>query len=765
MNDQIRFLCAELRLSESSVYKLDTELRDYNDRENRALDKINEEVDTAKSELESAVKLLKERIEHLKQDDRWKEVQKAQQIAKENKVDLDFKHGSLLTTLQNELGTLQRAGNSEIQECEKYLQNRKTEQNRVIASIWTTRTVEYLEHEKRRRAKALKSASSRIPVQSSATSQPLSGATGISPDEVYENSTEEEEDDEQTLSKSPLPLDSGKGTRTPSPDDLIGELRAANKITSERLEKQIQHFQEALIEKGEEYRRVEDIFRFETQNLEGLQQATAVWGQYQQLSEIVDDLREQYQTFYPDKLLPLEVVLITRTPDLENCILDPKPEPVPKPKPKPKIEPSNEGDTNTGNNMTDETYRSAFAMKDLPKFSGEKGNDPQCHLFDFADFMLVICKIDTDNPSIEQSVDVINRFAASLKNKARQWFGFTYDKLTTVEKTPEKWKEIVKAFLLEFSLIGATLEEREAAVRKLKWDPAKQAFDSFLFEFRVLMKAIQCEPSRQLALFVMAMPMSMYSVLNTATEVEQAIQSAKRAIGIGLVAPMDTTLLSKSAETPKQPETKTPTATDTPVPSVPFMVMASPTPKLPSGQTSLETLAGSIEGLHFRMDQNYRPFRGRNSGYRGQNRRWNNQKSGGWRGGRSGRNFGRKPYYQRGGQGSSGRGQGQYQRQDGQNQNQRPGGRGQRQEDGEGCGFCHRRSHSIHQCYNLEQALKDKGCNTFRSGFVPRGRQKPSPQASGSIAANQSACQTVTEVTPEMQTLMEQYFKANSASN
>ena len=97
--------------------------------------------------------------------------------------------------------------------------------------------------------------------------------------------------------------------------------------------------------------------------------------------------------------------------------------------------------------------------------------------------------------------------------------------------------------------MGATAEEREAALRNLKWDPNKSSLDEFLFQFRVTVKAADCDPTRQLALFMMAVPLTMYSVLNTATTIDEAMASTKKAVGMGLMAPVDKTALATTLAT------------------------------------------------------------------------------------------------------------------------------------------------------------------------------------------------------------------------
>ena len=109
--------------------------------------------------------------------------------------------------------------------------------------------------------------------------------------------------------------------------------------------------------------------------------------------------------------------------------------------------------------------------------------------------------------------------------------------LRSEEKTLEKWAEIHKSFVAYYTILGRTEEEKERAVRRLKWEPEKQSFEEFLLKYRAMMEGLKDEISeaRKLTLFIFAMPQELCSMLINLTDVESAVKTVTRAIGMGMV--------------------------------------------------------------------------------------------------------------------------------------------------------------------------------------------------------------------------------------
>ena len=182
-----------------------------------------------------------------------------------------------------------------------------------------------------------------------------------------------------------------------------------------------------------------------------------------------------------------------------------------------------------------------FQLRDIPKFYGFKDDDPHCHLAEFKDFLSVTLAINLKEiekmDKTESVIRIIDLFSFSLKDRAKYWFCSKYEELTDGEKTVEIWNKIRKEFETNFCLIGSSQEEREMALRNLKWQPSKQSFDDFLMHFRAVLKTIGGDESKQLVYFVMAMPLQFYTLLSIEKDLSGAIEAVKKAIGIGLLNP------------------------------------------------------------------------------------------------------------------------------------------------------------------------------------------------------------------------------------
>ena len=138
-----------------------------------------------------------------------------------------------------------------------------------------------------------------------------------------------------------------------------------------------------------------------------------------------------------------------------------------------------------------EQFGLAYSIRDIPTFDGKGDSLPHTHMIEFGDFLVITGSEFNDLPREPQVddreyhraviKDVISKFKASLKGKPRLWFEMQYPTPDDEPKTKETYEKMVSAFITEHNPTGSTREQHIMAWRSLKWDPAQEGLDDFVY--------------------------------------------------------------------------------------------------------------------------------------------------------------------------------------------------------------------------------------------------------------------------------------------
>ena len=233
----------------------------------------------------------------------------------------------------------------------------------------------------------------------------------------------------------------------------------------------------------------------------------------------------------------------------------------------------------------DEERTHYWSLRDIPKFEG-KGEQPFSHLMEFEDYLIASgVRVDPDEDENGRRVDVdyrdiINKFKASLKNNARVWYSMYIDGRITDLYSEAGWKTIKSKFLTYFNPIGSTKEQQIKAWKELKWKPEEEKLTDFVFRFSQLAHELAYTDEQQIAHFVLCIPRGLYSYLEGAKTVPDAVENLRKGIALGGLDTFNSASTSKTTDDSK--------------PSVPFMAVKEYRPKITTEDT-LRVVTESIQ--------------------------------------------------------------------------------------------------------------------------------------------------------------------------
>ena len=103
---------------------------------------------------------------------------------------------------------------------------------------------------------------------------------------------------------------------------------------------------------------------------------------------------------------------------------------------------------------------------------------------------------------------------------------------------------MVSSFITEHNPIGSTREQQIMAWQNLKWDPAQERLDDFVYKFRRIATELGYNADENLDYFNCCVPSHLYLYLQGATTIKEAMENIKRACALGGVsvqaAPVET---------------------------------------------------------------------------------------------------------------------------------------------------------------------------------------------------------------------------------
>ena len=164
-------------------------------------------------------------------------------------------------------------------------------------------------------------------------------------------------------------------------------------------------------------------------------------------------------------------------------------------------------------------------MRNLPKFSGEKTESADNHLYAFDDY-LQIQQINVADANVAQ---IITRFGYSLFGKAKKWFN--QGRVGRPHATVANWNALKEQFRQQFNPVGNTREEQMASWRNIKWD-GNETLGEFSYSVTQLGKALGLNDQHILDTFKLGLPSNIYVNLVHIYGMQATLNMAKRLMAV-----------------------------------------------------------------------------------------------------------------------------------------------------------------------------------------------------------------------------------------
>ena len=122
-------------------------------------------------------------------------------------------------------------------------------------------------------------------------------------------------------------------------------------------------------------------------------------------------------------------------------------------------------------NMAQGRGNGRWSLKDLPQFRGKRDGieHPSTHLMEFEDALeamgIQVRGYEENDDNIGATIgNIVNKFKASLKNKARRWHQTS---ILQDPRTPQQWEELKTKFKAKYNPVGSTQEQQIKAWKGL----------------------------------------------------------------------------------------------------------------------------------------------------------------------------------------------------------------------------------------------------------------------------------------------------------
>ena len=205
-----------------------------------------------------------------------------------------------------------------------------------------------------------------------------------------------------------------------------------------------------------------------------------------------------------------------------------------------------------------------WSLKDLPQFHGKRDGieHPSTHLMEF-EYALEALGIQVEDFNAEANdvrnliESVVNKFKASLKNKARRWYQAS---ILQDPRTPQEWEELKQKFKARYNPVGSTQEQQIKAWKGLEWDPTVESLDDFTYRFIELAEGMGIGQEQRLHSFNWCLPGNLHLYTQGSQTIQEALTKLKRGMALG-------TGLGVNSGNPLETETGT-TGGTTAIPSI-----------------------------------------------------------------------------------------------------------------------------------------------------------------------------------------------------
>ena len=194
-------------------------------------------------------------------------------------------------------------------------------------------------------------------------------------------------------------------------------------------------------------------------------------------------------------------------------------------------------DSDLEENMVQNRGNGRWSLKDLPQFHGKRDGleHPSTHLMEFEDTLeamgIQVRNFDANDDDIGDKIEnLVNKFKASLKNKARRWYQIS---ILQDPRTPQQWEELKVKFKAQYIPVGSTQEQQIKAWKGLEWDPTVESLDDFTYEFIELAEGMGIGQEQRLYSFNCCLPGNLYLYTQGNQTIKEALTKLKRGMASG----------------------------------------------------------------------------------------------------------------------------------------------------------------------------------------------------------------------------------------
>ena len=188
-------------------------------------------------------------------------------------------------------------------------------------------------------------------------------------------------------------------------------------------------------------------------------------------------------------------------------------------------------------NMAQNRGNGRWSLKDLPQFHGKRDGleHPSTHLMEFEDTLeamgIQVRNFDANDDDIGDKVEnLVNKFKASLKNKARKWYQTS---ILQDPRTPQQWEELKAKFKAQYNPVGSTQEQQTKAWKGIEWDPTVESLDDFTYRFIELAEGMGIGQEQRLYSFNCCSPGNLYLYTQSSQTIQEALTKLKRGMALG----------------------------------------------------------------------------------------------------------------------------------------------------------------------------------------------------------------------------------------
>ena len=164
-----------------------------------------------------------------------------------------------------------------------------------------------------------------------------------------------------------------------------------------------------------------------------------------------------------------------------------------------------------------------YQLRDLPKFGGEKTEDPIEFVYQFENFLRYISHDMNDHASVEKALTYLGQ---CLSSKARDWFQTHVGPPRAADhgRSKAEYEQLLKDFKKCFHPMGKTTEQLEMAWANIKWNPTTESIEEFVSKIKQLATVLGKTQEDQVLKIKMSSPSAeVYRLIMQCTTIENII--------------------------------------------------------------------------------------------------------------------------------------------------------------------------------------------------------------------------------------------------